>query len=410
MKTFIRIIIYSGLIIITGAMIWLMNLDVDLYETKLTPETIQLFSPNNGKFLFLKTWRTIKGAYYEPDLNKQDWQKWKDRYLDKINTIDDAIVAIDSMLYSLNDPYSRFMNKDEFNEQMEQIDSKINGIGVHISNESGKITVMGVIEGSPAQKADLKEGDIIIVVDGKETQGMNIQSVANAIRGEKGTAVDITVLRGKEKLTKHIVRDEIKVENLTRKMIDGYAYINLQTFIAESLPEEFNNAVDFAKKNHAKGYIIDLRGNTGGLLSNAIYIANMFMEQGDIVLIVDRNGIQNNISAKYNPDAIKEPLVILISPLSASASEILCGALKDNKRAVLVGETTFGKGLVQKVYNMPNSTGMNLTISKYLTPNGTDIHKVGIKPDYEVKWTYEDYKKHNDKQLKKALEVIKKLK
>lgn len=409
MKTFIRIIIYFGLIIITGAMLWLMNLDVDLYETKITPETIQLFNPNNGKFLFLKAWRIVKSSYYEPDLNKQDWQKWKDRYLDKINSIDDAVVAIDTMLYSLDDPYSRFMTKEEFSDQMEQIDSKISGIGVHISNESGKITVMGVIEDSPAQKAGLKQDDIIINIDGKDTQGMNIQTVANSIRGEKGTVVEVTVLRGKEKITKKIIRDEIKVKNLTYKMIDGYAYIDLESFIAETLPEEFNSAIDYAKQNNAKGYIIDLRNNTGGLLSNAIYIANMFMEQGDIVLMVNRNGIQNNISAKHNPDAIKEPVVILINPLSASASEILCGALKDNKRAVLVGEKTYGKGVVQKVYTMPSDMGMNLTISKYLTPNGTDIHKVGIEPDYVVKWTYEDYKAHNDKQLKKALEVIKKM-
>ena len=192
-------------------------------------------------------------------------------------------------------------------------------------------------------------------------------------------------------------------------MIDNYAYINIKTFIAETLPEEFNDAVEYAKQNKAKGYIIDLRNNTGGLLSNAIYIANMFMEQGDIVLIVNRNGFKNAISAKHNPEAIKEPLVILINPFSASASEILCGALKDNKRAVLVGETTFGKGLVQKVYSMPNSMGMNLTVSKYLTPNGSDINKVGIEPDYKVKQTINDYKNNNDKQLKKALEVIKKM-
>ena len=161
--------------------------------------------------------------------------------------------------------------------------------------------------------------------------------------------------------------------------------------------------------DNAKGYIIDLRGNTGGLLSNAIFVANQFMEQGDIVLIVNRNGMRNNIAAKYNPEAIKEPVVVLINPMSASASEILSGALKDNKRAVLVGETTFGKGLVQRIYSMPNSMGMNLTISRYLTPSGTDIHKKGIKPDYEVKMTFKNYKESNDIQLKKALDVIKKM-
>ncbi len=410
MKTFVRIVIYSLFALLAAAMIWLMNLDIDLYETKITPETIKLFNTNNGKFLFMKAWKIIKTSYYEPNLNRQDWLYWKDRYIDKINSIDDATVAIDSMLASLDDPYSVFMTKEEFQEQLDQIDSKIIGIGVHITFESGKIVILSVIEGSPAQKAGLQNGDLIIKVDDKETQGMSIQSVAAIIRGEKGSTVNITVLRGDKKIEKKIVRDEIKIENVSHKMIDGYAYINVKNFIAETVADEFSSAVEDAKKNKAKGYIIDLRGNTGGLLSNALYLSNMFLEQGDIVLIVNRNGVKNNIAAKYNPDAIKEPVVILINPLSASASEIFCGALKDNGRAVLVGETTFGKGLVQKVYSMPNSTGMNLTISRYLTPNGTDIHKVGIKPDYEVKMTFKNYNEKNDIQLIKALEVIKKLK
>ena len=409
MKTFIRIVIYSAFALLTASMLWLLNLDVDLYNTKITPQTIKLFNPSSGKFLFLKTWRIIKSAYYDPEMNKQDWQRWKDRYLDEINSVEDATVAINSMLASLDDPYSIFMDSEEFSEQLRQIDSKINGIGVHISFESGKVIVFSVIEGSPAQKAGLANGDIIIKVDDKDTQGLNIQAVAALIRGEKGTPVEITVLRGDKKIEKKIIRDEIKIENVTHKMIGDYSYINISSFIAESLPEEFNKAIEDSQKHNAKGYIIDLRGNTGGLLGNALYIANVFLEQGDIVLIVNRNGIKNNIPAKYNPDAIKEPVVILINPLSASASEILCGALKDNSRAVLVGETTFGKGLVQKVYSMPSSTGMNLTISKYLTPNGTDIHKKGIKPDISVKMTYENYKQKDDIQLKKALEVIKKL-
>ena len=410
MKVFIRIVIYTCFALLTAAMLWIGKLDTDLYDTKISKDTIQLFNPNNGKYLFLKTWQEVKQSYYDPEMNRQDWQRWKDRYLDQVNSTDDAIVAINTMLSSLNDPYSIFMDKEEFQEQMNQIDSKINGIGVHISVESGKIVIFSVMEGSPAEKAGLKNNDIIINVDGKDTQGLSIQSVAGLIRGKKGSVVEVTVLRGNEKITKKITRDEIKIENLTYKLIDGYAYINLRTFIADTVSEEFDEAIAKAKKDKAKGYIIDLRNNTGGLLGNAIYIANLFLEQGDIVLIVDRNGAQSNIAAKYSPEAIKEPLVILINPMSASASEILCGALKDNGRAVLVGETTFGKGLVQKVYTMPNSMGMNLTISRYLTPNGTDIHKKGIAPDYNVKITEESVKKGEDVQLKKALEVIKKMK
>ena len=309
----------------------------NISKTKLVSYTTEFLKPAAGKFLFLKTWNTIKSSYYEPSLNKQDWQKWKERYIKQIKTVDDAIVAIDTMLASLDDPYSIFMNKEEFQEELNQIDSKINGIGVHIYAESGKVIIFSVIEGSPAQKSGLKNDDIIINVDGKDTQGLSIQGVANLIRGEKGSSVEVTVLRNNKKITKKIIRDEIKIENVTHKMIDGYAYINLKSFIAETVPDEINNAIADAIKNNTKGYILDLRNNTGGLLTNALYIANLFMEKGDIVLIVNRDGIQNNIAAKYNPNSIKAPLVVLINPLSASASEILCGALKDNGRAVLVG-------------------------------------------------------------------------
>ena len=195
----------------------------------------------------------------------------------------------------------------------------------------------------------------------------------------------------------------------TAVKIERLADYNPETIESnQRIIEEEENAE--AKENKAKGYIIDLRNNTGGLLSNAIYVANLFMDEGDIVMIVNRGGRKEIISAKQNPDVIKEPVVVLTNPFSASASEIVCGAFKDNKRAVLVGEKTFGKGLVQRVYSMPSETGMNLTISRYLTPNGTDIHKLGIKPDYAVEFDYNAFKKGNDIQLKKALEVIKKMK
>ena len=219
MKNLVRVIIYTSMALIISMMLWMSNLDVDLYETKISKDTIQLFNTKGGKYLFLKTWKIVKSSYYEPDMNKQDWEKWKDRYFDKIKTTDDAIVAIETMLASLNDPYSIFMTKEEFEEELSQIDSKINGIGVHISNESGKVVIFSVIEGSPAQKAGLKANDIIINIDGKDAQGLNIQAVANAIRGEKGTTVEVTVLRGDKKITKKIVRDEIKIENVSRYLV-----------------------------------------------------------------------------------------------------------------------------------------------------------------------------------------------
>ena len=323
--------------------------------------------------LFEKAWKTIYRDYYEPSFNHQDWSKWKTRYHGKIKTDDDAKVAIDTMIASLNEPYTRFMNKKDFEELTTSITSKIYGIGVNIYSNSGKIEIFNVIPSTPADFAGIKQGDFIINVNGKDTNGMNVSEVAALVRGPENSVVELTLLRDGKKLTKKIKRKEIKIKNVKSSIIDNHiGYIQIVSFMGGTTPNEFLEALENTKNTDSM--ILDLRGNTGGLLDNAVFIANLFIPQGEIVEIIYRNGYKKSIQANPSQQLLDKPVVVLVNGASASASEILSGALKDYKKAKLVGKKTFGKGLVQKVVPLPNMTGVNITIARYLTPNGTDIN------------------------------------
>ena len=212
----------------------------------------------------------------------------------------------------------------------------------------------------------------------------------------------------KQKLHKTIARDEIKIKNIKADIIDkDIGYIQIVSFISSDMTAEFVEALD--KTKNCQGLILDLRGNSGGLLPNAVVIADMFLTQGHIVSVVDREKQKSDIDAQNKTYAINKPVVILIDEGTASASEILSGALKDNRKAILVGKKTFGKGMIQKIYPLPNQTGMNLTIAKYLTPKGYDINQKGITPDYEVDYTETDFLKDKDPQLDTAKRIMHKL-
>lgn len=358
---------------------------------------------------FDKTWRVIAKDYYEPTLNNQDWSRWKKRYQNKLKTDDDAKVAIDSMIASLNEPYTRFMNKKDYEDLTTSITSKIYGIGVNIYSNSGKIVIFNVIPATPADFVQLKQGDIIIAVDSKDISGMNVSEVASLVRGPENSIVELTVLRDGKRLTKKIKRKEIKIKNVKSSILDNHiGYIQIISFMGETTPSEFIEALENTKNSDS--IIIDLRGNTGGLLDNAVFVANMFISQGEIVEIIYKNGNKKVINALPNKDLVNKPIVVLINGASASASEILSGALKDKHKAILVGKKTFGKGLVQKVVPLPNKTGLNVTIARYLTPNGTDINKLGIKPDVEIGNDFDFFVNNskNDIQLDKAKEILNK--
>jgi carboxyl-terminal processing protease len=350
------------------------------------------------------TWEVIRDNYYDSRMNEQMWYRWKNRYHGRIKNHDDAKIAIDSMLASLNDPYSKFLSKEEYIDQNNSINSRISGIGVNISAITGKIRIISVMEGTPAQAANLLPDDIILTIDGKDVSGLQVSDVATLVRGPENTPVELTILRNNDKFSKKIMRKAIKLKTIKSSVDKNIGYIQITSFIGSTTPNDFLEALE--KTRDTEGLIIDLRGNSGGLLPNAVFIANLFIQEGNLVSIVGRNGLKYDIEARDTEFGVDKPTIVLIDGNSASASEILSGALKDYKKAKLLGTRTYGKGMVQKIIPLPNETGLNLTIAKYLTPGGHDINKKGIAPDVKVNFSLNDVKTKNDAQLNAAKSLL----
>ena len=361
--------------------------------------------------LYDMVWKIVNSRYLDQTNNGQNWERWRHKYDDKIKTPEDAYVAIDTMIASLNDRYTRFVNPKEFEEEKSMIKGSLFGIGIQIGLRDGKILIISPIEDTPGERAGLLAEDEILSIDGASTKDMTIDKAADKIRGPKGTVVELVIKRkGEPNKTYKIERDEIEIKSISLKVPenvtidDRIGYIRLSSFMGRNVGNEFRDIMQ--KYKDKEGIIIDLRANTGGLLSNAIQISDLFLDDDIIVSTVDRDGYKDTARSTRRYFS-SQPLVVLINKGSASASEILSGALKDNQRAILVGENTFGKGLVQEVKSLsPFGAGLNITIQKYLTPNGTDINKKGIAPDIEVKITEQDIKDKNDVQLKKAQEIL----
>lgn len=363
--------------------------------------------------LYDQVWRLINAKFVDQTNNAQDWNKWRHKYDNVIMTNDDAYVAINTMIASLNDPYTKFMDPKEFAEETNSIKGSLKGIGIQIGVKDGKLMVIAPIEDTPAEKAGLLADDEILEINGESTKGITVDKAADKIRGKEGTTVTLLVKRkGMEPKKYTITRAEIEIKSISQKLPiemkipDEFCYIRLSSFISRNAASEFGEILNNTKDK--KGYIIDLRSNPGGLLSNAIYISDMFLKGGTIVSTVDRDGYKETQKASYTTYTDK-PVVVLINKGSASASEIFSGAMKDNGRAVIIGEQSFGKGLVQEINKLPYDAGINITIQKYLTPNGTDINKKGITPDITVELTEENVKNKDDVQLKKAIEVLSKM-
>ena len=360
--------------------------------------------------LYDKAWKLIDTKFVDQTNNNQNWARWRHKYDSVIKTEDDAYVAIDSMVSSLNDVYTKFLNPKEYGEENDSIQGSLKGIGVQIGVRDGKLLIIAPLEDTPGEKAGLKAEDEILEIDGKSTKGITVDAAADKIRGEEGTTVELLIKRDKEenKIYK-IKRANIELKSVSTK-IPKYAklspnvgYIRLSSFISKNATMEFQNAL--IQNRDKDGIIIDLRSNPGGLLTNSIFIADMLLDGQTIVSTVDREGYKETQKSTQRV-ITRQPLVVLINGGSASASEILSGALKDNGRATIVGKKSFGKGLVQEINKLPNGAAMHITIQKYLTPNGTDINKKGIEPDIEVDITPEDIKAERDPQLQKANDIL----
>lgn len=360
--------------------------------------------------LYDNVWRLINAKFVDQTNNNQNWEKWRHKYDNQIKTNEDAYVAINTMIASLNDPYTKFLDPKEFADETSSIKGSLKGIGIQIGVKDGKLMVIAPIEDTPAEKAGLLADDEILEIDGASTKGITVDKAADKIRGKEGTQVKLLVKRkdAQPKLYT-ITRAEIEVKSISQKtplemkVPNDISYIRLSSFISRNAAAEFRSILEQGKDK--KGFIIDLRSNPGGLLSNAIYISDMFLDGGTIVSTVDRDGYKETQKATRGI-VTKKPVVVIINKGSASASEIFSGAMKDNHRAVIIGEQSFGKGLVQEINKLPYEAGINITIQKYLTPNGTDINKKGITPDIVVELKEENIKNKDDIQLKKAIEVI----
>lgn len=377
--------------------------------------------------LYQRAWRIIKESFYDQKFNGQDWHRWEHKYDKLLKTSDDAHKAIETMLASLGDPYTRFLNRDAFDEEKSQIEAHLFGVGMQLGmNKEHKVVVIAPIEGTPAYNAGVHPGDEVMEVDNKPVKGQSLDQVVKQIRGPINTKVEITILRGTEQKKVLLTRAEIPIRAVANEVVlpGNIGYIRLDSFISQKANEEMRQSLKHLSS--CNGLILDLRNNPGGLLSNAIEIGNMFLEKGIIVSTIDADGYKTSQLSGRNP-ITKLPMVVLINGGSASASEILSGALRDNGRAKLVGQKSFGKGLVQAINKLDDGSGINVTIARYLTPNDTDIHKVGIIPDFEVALKEDDLKQGKgpwwidpsftnfkraptdgkDVQLQKALDVMK---
>lgn len=323
-----------------------------------------------------------------------------------VNDTDDVKLidgAIDGMVKSLNDPHSNYLSPKMYKTLMEQTEGSFAGIGVvmGMDNEQ-KIHIVGIMENSPGQKAGLQEGDEILAVDGVPITQMAFDEVAAHVRGQAGTDVVLTIMRDNANQDITITRDNIKLKTVGHKMLDNnIGYIQIVSF-SEDTANEFNEAYNDLKNQGMKALVLDLRNNPGGLLTTCVEIAKKLVPKGEIVSIVDKQGNKETYSSSL--EAPEYPLVVLINKNSASASEILSGAIQDTKTGTIIGNTSYGKGSVQTILPMFEDDAVKLTIAKYYTPSGRSIDGTGITPDIEINL---DENATSDTQLDKALEVLK---
>jgi len=325
--------------------------------------------------------------------------------------------AISGMVKSLNDPYTVFLNPEDTKRFIEDVKGTFEGVGMEVDIKKGQLQVIAPLEGTPAQRAGLRAGDKIIKINDTFTTDLTLDEAINLIRGPKDTQVTLTIFReGWEKSEEFkIVRDVIEVPSLKweiKKTPQGedVAYLNLYQFSEKASLDFFQAAIEILN-SPAKKIILDLRNNPGGYLEVAQDIAGWFLERGQIVAIEDfGQGKQNEYKAQGNARLLEYPLVILINKGSASASEILAGALQDNRGIILIGEKSFGKGSVQELERLEGGSSLKITVAKWLTPKGKLISDVGLEPDIKVEMTEEDYQAERDPQLDKALEKIQEMK
>ena len=348
---------------------------------------------NSYKEVIDHVWQIVYRDFLDSNgkFQKSNWINLRKEVLSKTySDSNEAYDAIRDMLSNLDDSYTRFLEPKEFNQMRIDTSGELTGVGIQIvkDKESDDLIIISPIEGTPAFDAGIKARDKILSIDDISTEGMNIEEAVKLIRGQRGTKVKLEILRGSNSFFKILSREKIEIKSVSSKVNQtknglSIGYVRIKQFNANASKETRDAIKDLETKKVA-GYVLDLRSNPGGLLESSIDISRHFINKGVIVSTVSKDGLKE--TKKGNGQALtKKPLVVLVNEGSASASEIVSGAIKDNKRGKLVGKKTFGKGLVQSMRTLVDGSGLTVTVAKYLTPNGTDINKSGIIPDIEVK-------------------------
>ncbi len=367
-------------------------------------------------FLFIIFFSTGYAAneddiYKKIDLFSEVLDKINKEYVDDVNQSEAMDAAINGVLQSL-DPYSAYMSPDSFKNMRTETSGEFGGLGIEVGMEAGVVKVISPIDNSPASKVGVKAGDYIVKINDTQVQGKSLTEAVDLMRGPVGTDIEITVRRRGERkaLTFTITRDIIKVASVKSKILDEKTgYIRLTSFNENSSRQINDKIKEFNKNEKIENYILDLRNNPGGLLSQAIKISDFFLDNGEIVSTKSKRKYENRKWFAKKGDILNgETIVVLINYGSASASEIVAGALKDHKRAILIGENSYGKGSVQSIIPLKNSGAIRLTVSKYYLPSGKSISEIGVKPDIEIAENSDEFKLNTetDNQLNFALKLL----
>ncbi len=363
-------------------------------------------------FLFNQKVISSENEIYEKiDVFGEVLEKINKEYVDEINQSDSMDSAINGLLQSL-DPYSGYMSPEIFNEMQTETSGEFGGLGIEVTMESGVVKVISPIDDTPASKAGIKAGDYIVKINDTQVQGKSLSEAVELMRGPVGSAIELTIRRRGEKkaLTFNVTREIIQIKSVKAELLEkNIGYIRLTSFNENSAGQIKKEINKFEKNKNLKSYILDLRNNPGGLLSQAIKISDFFLDNGEIVSTKSRQQSENRKWFAKKGDLTRgKTILVLINYGSASASEIVAGALKDHKRAILVGENSYGKGSVQSIIPLKNKGAIRLTVAKYYLPSGKSISEVGVSPDIEIDEEGDDFKikTETDNQLNYAIKLL----
>ena len=362
-------------------------------------------------FLMQAVNATEENIYQKIDLFGEVLEKINEQYVDEIDQSDGMDSAINGLLQSL-DPYSSYMSPEIFNEMQTETSGEFGGLGIEVGMESGVVKVISPIDDTPASKAGIKAGDYIVKINETQVQGKSLSEAVDLMRGPVGSDIELTIRRRGEKkaLTFKIIREIIEIKSVKADLLEeNIGYIRLTSFNENSGDQIQKEIKNLEKNNKIKAYILDLRNNPGGLLSQAIKISDFFLDNGEIVSTKSRKVSENRKwFAKKGDLTNGKTLLVLINYGSASASEIVAGALKDHKRAILLGENSYGKGSVQSIIPLKNNGAIRLTVAKYYLPSGKSISEVGVSPDIEINEETDDFviKTETDSQLNYAIKLL----